>query len=54
MHDCGAMVLDGASVDAEIRGDILARVAGEDQLHDLALAGREALDTIGGVRSRGE
>ena len=34
----GAMVLDSALADAEIRGDVLIGMAGEDQFHDLALS----------------
>ena len=48
------MVLDGASVDAQIRGNILAGVAGEDQLHDLALPRCEARDAIRRFLSPGE
>ena len=40
------MVLDRALADAEIRGDILAGMAGEDQFHDLALSRREARDVV--------
>ena len=32
------MVLDSALADAEIRGDVLIGMAGEDQFHDLALS----------------
>jgi hypothetical protein len=32
------MVLDRALTDAEIRGDVLAGVASEDQVHNLALS----------------
>ena len=32
------MVLDSALADAQIRGDVLAGMAGEDQVHDLALS----------------
>ena len=41
------MILDGALADAEIRGDILAGVAGENQFHDLALSRRQAGDSVG-------
>jgi hypothetical protein len=54
MHDRGAVVLDGALVDAKVRRDILVGVAGEDQLHDLALPRSEARDAIGCVLSPGE
>ena len=37
LHDGGAVDLDGALADAEIRGDVLAGMAGEHQIHDLAL-----------------
>src|SRR2546421_11427629 len=38
LHDGRAMVLDRALADAEIGGNVLARMTGEHQLHDLALA----------------
>ena len=38
VHDGGAMVLDRALADAEVGGNVLAGMAGEHQLHDLALA----------------
>ena len=38
------MVLDGALADAEIGGDILAGVAGEDHVHDLALSRGQTRD----------
>jgi hypothetical protein len=38
LHDGGTMVLDRALADAEIGGNVLAGMAGEHQLHDLALA----------------
>src|ERR1700730_12355235 len=37
-HDGSAMVVDRALADAEIGGDVLARVAGDHQVQDLALA----------------
>ena len=40
--------------DAEIGGDILARVARQDQLHNLVLPRRQALDAIGRVCTRGQ
>ena len=40
------MGLDGALADAKIRGDILARVAGENQFHDLALSRRQTRDVV--------
>lgn len=48
------MVLDSASAYAKVRGNVLTGVAGEDQLHDLALSRREARDAIHRVRSPGE
>ena len=36
------MVLDRALADAEVGGDVLAGMAGEHQVHDLALARGEA------------
>ena len=48
------MVLDSAVADAEVCGDILARVAGEDQFHDLALSRREARDAIRRILSVGD
>jgi hypothetical protein len=47
------MVLDSALADAEIRGDILAGVASENQRHDLALARSEAC-AFRGMLSPGE
>ena len=38
LHDGGAMIFDRALADAEVGGDVLAGMAGEHQLHDLALA----------------
>jgi hypothetical protein len=40
------MVLDGALTDAEIRGDVLTGLAGEDLFHDLALSQSEARKVI--------
>jgi len=42
LHDRGTMVFDRAPADAEIRGNILAGMAGENQFQDLALSRREA------------
>ena len=39
------MVLDRTLADAEVRGDVLTRVTGEHQIHDLPLADRQAGDT---------
>ena len=47
------MVLDRALADAKVRGDILAGVAGEDQVHDLALSRREARDMVRRILSPG-
>ena len=41
------MVLDSALADAEIRGDVLAGLAGEDQFHDLALSPCQADEVLG-------
>lgn len=43
------MVLDRALADAEIRGDVLAELAGEDQFHDLTLSPCQTGQTIGRV-----
>ena len=43
-HDCGAMIVHGALADPQIRRDVLAWVAGQNELKDLTLAAREALD----------
>ena len=48
------MVLDSALADAKIRCDILAGVASEDQLHDLALSRSETRDGIRRTPLRGE
>jgi hypothetical protein len=48
------MVRDGALADAEIRSDVLARVAGKDQFHDLVLPRREARDATGRAFSQGK
>ena len=45
-HDRGAMVLDRALADAEIRGDVLAGMPGEHHVHDLALPRRQAGDDV--------
>jgi hypothetical protein len=37
LHDGGAIVLDRALANAEVGRNVLAGVAGEHQLHDLAL-----------------
>jgi hypothetical protein len=44
------MVFHGALADAKIRGDVLAGVAGENQLHDLTLPRCEARDAIRRIR----
>jgi hypothetical protein len=41
LHYAGAMVLDRALADAEIGGNVLARLAREHPIHHLALSGRE-------------
>jgi len=38
LHDRGTVVFESALADSKIRGDILGRRAGENQLHDLPLA----------------
>jgi hypothetical protein len=48
------MVLDRALAEAEIRSDILAGVAGEDQFHDLPLSRSEPRDAIRCILSMGE
>jgi hypothetical protein len=48
------MGLDGTLADPEVRGDIFARLAREDQFHDLALPGREARKTTAGIPLPGE
>jgi hypothetical protein len=48
------MVLDSALTDAEIRGDVLAGMAGEDQFQDLALSPREARDASRRILSPGK
>jgi len=40
LHDGGPMVVDRALADAEISGDILARMAGEHEVQDLAAVAR--------------
>jgi hypothetical protein len=47
LHDRGTMVFDGALADAEIRSDILTRVALQDHRHDLALSGGETRNMFG-------
>ena len=46
LHDFGAMVLDGPLADAEIGGNILAGLAGENQVHDLPLSRRKPGDML--------
>lgn len=40
------MIFDGALAEPEIRRDVLARVAGEDQVHDPALLRGEGGDEL--------
>ena len=47
-HDRRAMVFNGALTDAEIRGDILARMPRKHEVHDLMLARREAGNMLRG------
>ena len=49
LHDRSAMALDGALAEAKIRGDFFARLAREDQFHDLALPWRELRKTAAGI-----
>ena len=48
------MVFDSALADAEIRCDILAGVASEDQLQDLTLSRSETRDASRRILLRGE
>jgi hypothetical protein len=41
------MVLDRALADAEIHGDVLAGLAGEDQFHHLTLSPCQAGEVVG-------
>jgi hypothetical protein len=41
LHDGGAVIFDRALADAKIRGDVLARLAGEHPFHHVALSRRE-------------
>ena len=43
-HDCGAMVVHGALANPQVRRDVLAWAAGQNELKDLTLAAREAPD----------
>jgi hypothetical protein len=43
------MVFDSALADAEISGDLLAGMASEDQVHDLALSRTQPRDVVGRV-----
>ena len=43
LHDRGAMIFDVLLADAEIGGDVLARMSGERRFHDLLLALGEIL-----------
>src|SRR5271157_2726315 len=47
----GAMVFDGALADAEIGGDVLARVARDHEVHDLVLPLGQRGDACGNTRS---
>ncbi len=40
------MIFDGALTDPKIRSDVLARMTGENQSHDLVFAGGQALETL--------
>ena len=48
------MVLDGASADAKIRGDILTGLAGKNKFHDLALSHSQTREVIRRGRPPGE
>ena len=43
-HDRGAMIVHGTLADPQVRRDILAWVAGQNELENLTLAARQALD----------
>ena len=40
LHDGSAVIVDGALADAEIGGDVLARITRQHEIHDLTLARR--------------
>ena len=42
------MALHRALADPDVRGDILAGVTGDDEIHHLPLSGRQLEQTIGG------
>jgi hypothetical protein len=46
LHDRGAMVLDCAPADSKIRGDVLAGMSFQDQIHDLVLPRRQIRPAI--------
>jgi hypothetical protein len=50
-HDCGAMVLHRSLADAQIRGDVLAGMAGKHEAKNLPLTGRQAIE-MGGSNSK--
>src|SRR5688500_17681964 len=45
-HDCRAVVVDRALADAQVCGDVLAGMAGEDKIQDLTLTRRQAGDLL--------
>ena len=50
----GEVGLDGAVAEEELRGDLLVRVAGGDELGDLALPGAQRGEARSGVASAGQ
>src|SRR3984885_12448337 len=51
LHDRGAVILDRTLTDAEIGGNVLARVPGQHALHDVLLSRREPREVSRSVRS---
>lgn len=45
LHDCRSMIFHGALAESEVGGDVLAWMAGKDEVHHLALADSETVDT---------
>ena len=43
------MIFDGPLADAEVGRNVLAGMAGEDEVHDLALPQGQAGDLVGGI-----
>jgi len=46
LHDRSAVIFDSALADAQISSNVLARLTGENQFHDLALSNGQAREAL--------